>query len=139
MINKYFITIAFFIPFTSFALSEKPCESEMDVYNKTQTITSSLLYEMDNPEKLMEMTEYYGEQTQKANALVKEGKFQEACDVYQGVIDKYGFKTIEERYYEKHPEKRPENQKNIEAESPAESSVSSEAAGATAPDSSSGD
>jgi len=107
--------------------AEKKCTSDMDVYNKTQTITSSLLYELDDPTKLREMTEYYGQQTQIANDLVKEGKYQEACDIYQGVIDKYGFKTIEERYYEKHPEKMPGNQKKAETES-SSSAVSSDAA-----------
>jgi len=128
MITKFYISFSFLLLLTSMAFSaEKKCTSDMDVYNKTQTITSSLLYELDDPTKLREMTEYYGQQTQIANDLVKEGKYQEACDIYQGVIDKYGFKTIEERYYEKHPEKMPGNQKKAETES-SSSAVSSDAA-----------
>ena len=127
MITKFCISLSFFLLLTSIAFSADKCTSEMDVYSKTQTITSSLLYELDDPSKLREMTEYYGQQTQIANDLVKDGKYQEACDIYQGVIDKYGFKTIEERYYEKHPEKMPENQKKAETES-SSTAVSSDAA-----------
>ena len=112
---------------TPFAFSSKQCNSEMDVYNKTQTINSNLIYEVTNP-NIREITDYYGQQAKIADALVKEGKYQEACDIYQGVIDKYGFKTMEERYYEKHPEKRPENQKEAVPASSAASSMSSDAA-----------
>ena len=124
--RELFISVLFLLLFTSIAFSKEKCTSEMDVYKKTQTITSSLIFEVTNP-NIREMTDYYGEQAQIAEALAKEGKYQEACDIYQGVIDKYGFKTVEERYYEKHPEKRPENQKKAETQSPS-SAVSSDAA-----------
>ena len=100
----------------------------MDVYGKIQTITSNLLNKLDNPSRLREITDYYGQQTQIADALIKEGKYQEACDVYQGVIDKYGFKTIEEQYYEKHPEKRPEKKVKQDKSSSTSSSVSADSA-----------
>ncbi|MGI9535001.1 MAG: hypothetical protein ACR2NW_08610 [Thermodesulfobacteriota bacterium] len=112
--NKLILTVLLLFIGTTFVLSKEECSKEIDVYPKTQTITASLLNYLDDPAKLREITDYYGEQTQIANAFVKEGKYQEACDIYQGVIDKYGFKTIEEQYYEKHPEKRAEHQKAIE-------------------------
>ena len=120
------IAVLFLLIITSSVFSQEKCTSEMDVYKKTQTITSSLIFEVTNP-NIREITDYYSQQAQIAEALAKQGKYQEACDIYQGVIDKYGFKTVEERYYEKHPGKRPENQKKAESEAPSPA-VSSDAA-----------
>ena len=136
---------------TPLAFTAEECTSEMDAYGKTQTITANLLNYMSDPGKLREVTDYYGEQTKIAEAFIKEGKYQEACDTYQAVIDKYDMKTIEEQYYEKYPEKRPGNQKTVEkssegnavsgsmaAESAAEASGNAVAAPDTVSDSVSG-
>ena len=122
LITVFLITVG-----TAFTHSQEnqQCADEMSVYGKQQTITANLLNYLSDPGKMREVTDYYGEQTQIANALIKEGKYQEACDIYQGVIDKYEMKTIEEQYYEKHPEKRPENKK-AEAPEPAASASSAE-------------
>ena len=122
LITVFLITVG-----TAYGHSQEneQCSDEMSVYGKQQTITANLLNYLSDPGKMREVTDYYGEQTQIANALIKEGKYQEACDIYQGVIDKYEMKTIEEQYYEKHPEKRPENKK-AEAPEPAASASSAE-------------
>ena len=127
--NKIILTLIIVISGTTFLFSQEneQCADEMSVYGKQQTITANLLNYLSDPGKMREVTDYYGEQTQIANALIKEGKYQEACDIYQGVIDKYEMKTIEEQYYEKHPEKRPENKK-AEAPEPAASTSSAEGA-----------
>ena len=125
----FLITVLLITVGTAFAHSQESeqCADEMSVYGKQQTITANLLNYLSDPGKMREVTDYYGEQTQIANALMKEGKYQEACDIYQGVIDKYEMKTIEEQYYEKHPEKRPENQKaETKTPEPAASASSAE-------------
>ena len=132
MISKTIIVALFTIlTSTSITFAQDECKNEADAYGRIQTITANLLNYLDNPTKMKEVTDYYGEQTQIANAYNKEGKYQEACDAYQEVIDKYDMKTIEEQYYEKHPDKRPENQqkaKNVEPEasSSAEAAVSAQ-------------
>ena len=118
------------VVFSGTAFSANECKSEADAYGRIQTITANMLNYLDNPAKMREVSDYYGEQNQIATSLMKEGKYQEACDVYQGVIDKYGMKTIEQQYYEKYPEKRPENMKKAETESPAATSTTMEAADA---------
>ena len=123
--NRIIFTLALLILVTPLALSAEECKSEMDAYGKTQTITANLLNYLSDPGKMREVTDYYGEQNKIAEAYIKEGKYQEACDVYQGVIDKYEMKPIEEQYYEKHPEKRPENQKSVEKGPEPASAVSS--------------
>lgn len=126
--KAFLLCVTFMLSLPALSADSNECKNEMDVHNKTNTITSSLLYELTNP-NIREITDHYGAESKKANALVKDGKFQEACNVYQAVIDKYGFKSVEERYYEKHPEKRPENQKKAEESSAtATSSSSAEAA-----------
>ena len=127
--KKLFIVTLFLLSCSTYAFSAEECKSEADAYGRIQTITANMLNYLDDPAKMREVSDYYGEQNQIATSLMKEGKYQEACDVYQGVIDKYGMKTIEEQYYEKHPEKRPENQKKAGSETPAAAS-SSEAADA---------
>ncbi len=149
--NKIIILFTLLILSTPHAFTAEECTSEMDAYSKTQTITANLLNYMSDPGKLREVTDYYGEQTKIAEAFIKEGKYQEACDTYQAVIDKYDMKTIEEQYYEKHPEKRSGNQKTVEkssegnavsgsmaAESAAEASGNAIAAPETVSDSASG-
>ena len=136
-----FIALFMLLTATSISFSMNECKNEADAYGRIQTITANILNYLNDPTKMKEVTDYYGEQTQIANAYVKEGKYQEACDAYQEVIDKYDMKTIEEQYYEKHPDKRPENQqkaKNVEpaASSSAEAAVSAQdAAGSAAGDS----
>lgn len=133
--NTFVLSVVLFFTTSAISADSTECKTDMDVYNKSNTITGSLLYELSNP-NLREITDHYGKESQKANALVKEGKYQEACDIYQAVIDKYGFKTAEERYYEQHPEKRPENQKvNKQAPAAATSSSSTEAAASSSSDS----
>lgn len=114
--NKLLITLLILFLGTSFifAQDKEECTDTMGVYAKQQTITSNLLNYLSDPSKMKEVTDYYGEQNQIGEAYMKEGKYKEACDTYQGVIDKYGMKTIEEQYYEKYPEKRPGNQKTVD-------------------------
>lgn len=123
--NKIIIIFTLLILTTPLAFTAEECTSEMDAYGKTQTITANLLNYLSDPGKMREVTNYYGEQTKIAEAYIKEGKYQEACDTYQAVIDKYGMKTIEEQYYEKHPEKRPGNQKTAGKSSEANSASGS--------------
>jgi len=125
--NKIVIIFTLLIFSTPLAFSDDECKSQMDAYSKTQTITSNLLNYLSDPAKMREVTDYYGEQNQIAEAYLKEGKYQEACDTYQGVIDKYDMKTIEEQYYEKHPEKRAEHQEKLKKSNESSSSSNSEA------------
>ena len=128
MLSKtIFIALFTLLTATSISFAKDECKNEADAYGRIQTITANILNYLNDPTKMKEVTDYYGEQTQIANAYVKEGKYQEACDAYQEVIDKYDMKTIEEQYYEKHPEKRPENQQKAKKVEPAASS-SAEAA-----------
>jgi len=130
LFRTIFIAILSLLAVTSITFSQDECKNEADTYGRVQTITANLLNYLSDPAKMKEVTDYYGEQTQIANTYLKEGKYQEACDTYQEVIDKYDMKTIEDQYYEKHPEKRAEHQethKNSNAPE-AVSSSSSEAA-----------
>jgi len=128
MLSKtIFITFFTLLVTTALTFSQDKCTSEIDVYGRTQTITANLLNYLSDPGKIKEVTDYYGEQTQIANAYIKEGKYQEACDTYQEVIDKYDMKTIEEQYYEKHPEKRAEHQEAHEKSKNPDTASSSNA------------
>ena len=113
---------------SSLTFAAQECKTEMDTYGKNQTITANLLNYLNDPAKLREATDFYGEQNKLATSYIKQGKYQEACDAYQKVIDKYEMKTIEEQYYEKYPEKRPGAQKKAEVEAPAATSTTMEAA-----------
>lgn len=135
--TKLVLTLLILFSGTSLLYSQQDqqCTDEMSVYGKQQTITANLLNYLSDPGKMREVTDYYGEQTQIANALMKEGKYQEACDIFQGVIDKYEMKTIEEQYYEKYPDKRPENQqKEVKKPQPASSASSAEGAASASGD-----
>ncbi|MET0071326.1 MAG: hypothetical protein ABW096_14910 [Candidatus Thiodiazotropha sp.] len=74
---------------------------------KYQTVTKGML-DLTLAGKMNHTTSNdIGEQVKAAQALADKGEHQKACDVYDAVIAKYGFKTMEESYYEKYPEKRP--------------------------------
>ena len=124
------IIISFFLLFSavSFSYSKQECTKEGDTYGRVQTINANLLNYISDPAKMREVTDFFGAQSQAANAYIKEGKYQEACDAYQEVIDKYDMKTIEEQYYEKYPEKRPDNQQKAKNAEPAASSNTEAAA-----------
>lgn len=134
MIFKKLIKITTFYSFlclSPLTFSQSECKNEMDAYSKVQIITVGLMNKITDP-NLREITEHYGTENKKAEALMKQGKYQEACDVYQAVIDKYGFKSMEEQYYEQNPDKRPENQTTSELESSSSGAASTmEGAAAT--------
>ncbi len=71
MLSKtIFITYFTLLFTTALTFSQDKCTSEIDGYGRTQTITANLLNYLSNPGKIKEVTDYYGEQTQIANAYI---------------------------------------------------------------------
>lgn len=106
-------------------LNAKDCTSEADTFGRYQIINKGML-ELTLAGKMnYDVSDFIGKQSKKAQALAQQGDYQEACDVYQAVIDKYGFKTFEETYYEQNPDKRPGAQKNVKQPEAKPASASS--------------
>ncbi|MES9970058.1 MAG: hypothetical protein ABW092_08495 [Candidatus Thiodiazotropha sp.] len=88
------------------------CNGGGTPFGKYQTVTKGML-DLTLAGKMNHATSNdIGGQVKTAQALADKGEHQKACDVYDAVIAKYGFKTMEESYYEKYPEKRPGSRSN---------------------------
>ena len=107
--------------------AEAECQNEMHVHNKIQVITAGLMFKITDP-NIRQITDYYGQEHKKADALVREGKYQEACDIYQAVIDKYGFKTMEQRYKENNPNQSANDQTTVTESTATSSATASKSA-----------
>ncbi|MEW8508560.1 MAG: hypothetical protein AB2598_17835 [Candidatus Thiodiazotropha sp.] len=83
------------------------CNSGGTPLGKYQTVTKGML-DLTLAGKMNHATSSdIGEQVKIAEAHAEKGEHQKSCDIYDALIAKYGFKTMEESYYEKYPEKRP--------------------------------
>ncbi|PVV11072.1 MAG: hypothetical protein B6D77_07405 [gamma proteobacterium symbiont of Ctena orbiculata] len=138
--NRIGISTAMLVLSTPFVSWGAECNGGGTPFGKYQTVTKGML-DLTMAGKMNHATSNdIGEQVKIAEALAEKGEQQKSCDVYDAVIAKYGFKTMEESYYEKYPEKRPgssaRNQvKNQSSGASATSAVAGEAAtddGATA-------
>ena len=121
---RVILTSLAFLAFSGFAFGE--CENEMQAFNNHQNVIKGMM-DMNFEGKLnSENSKAIGERMKKGQEASNKGDYAKACEIYDAIIEDYGFEKVFGVHTEGAEESKPE-EKAVEATT-SESSASTPAA-----------